>query len=262
MVKVQIVIDDMGSSLSRDLAGAALIHAHPGTCVGSVMVTSAHATQNASRIADCFEFLDIVPTQEAVGLHLNLTEGPGLCAEAWTLHRPKRRTAMLGKHNFYAAADMGLLLPAHVEGEVRAQLEAFRRAFGFYPRRVDGHQHCHLHPVVVAVLCRLATQYGIRRTRHPPIDALADPACRACYRASKQRHALTFGRAGITAADGLVGLRWCHGKYSLEDLIDEVSRARRRGSQTVEVMTHPSFMTAELNIVTQFLAQLQRGNEL
>jgi predicted glycoside hydrolase/deacetylase ChbG (UPF0249 family) len=55
---------------------------------------------------------------------------------------------------------------AGVEGEIRAQIEAFLK-LGLKPTHVDGHINIHVHPVIFPALCRLAREYGIPRVRLP-----------------------------------------------------------------------------------------------
>ncbi len=55
---------------------------------------------------------------------------------------------------------------AGVEGEIRAQFDAFR-ALGLTPTHVDGHINIHVHPVIFPALCRVAREYGVPRIRLP-----------------------------------------------------------------------------------------------
>jgi predicted glycoside hydrolase/deacetylase ChbG (UPF0249 family) len=40
-------------------------------------------------------------------------------------------------------------------------------SFGIVPTHFDGHGHCHLQPRLVAIACRLAQEFGVRRARMP-----------------------------------------------------------------------------------------------
>ena len=79
----------------------------------------------------------------ALGLHLNLTEGRPLSAQA--------RTAMTVGDGDFASLSRLLMkaLTAQLDrgvvaAEVRAQLDAFSDALGRLPDFIDGHQHAHI----------------------------------------------------------------------------------------------------------------------
>ncbi len=55
---------------------------------------------------------------------------------------------------------------AGVEGEIRAQVEAFLK-LGLKPTHVDGHMNVHVHPTIFPIMCRLAREYSIPRVRLP-----------------------------------------------------------------------------------------------
>ena len=85
----------------------------------------------------------------AVGLHLNLTEGPAARPLAAVMRR-----SLLGR-----------LPESEIAAEVELQLDNFEAAFGAPPDFVDGHQHVHAFPGVRGPLAAvLARRYG----RHAP----------------------------------------------------------------------------------------------
>lgn len=253
-MRVSVVVDDVGISMERDIAAGSLIAMFPAACTASVMVTAAHMPEGrrpGEQTKALFEFLGCAVSPLSVGLHLNLTEGPALCTAAWSLQR--RDKTMLGKHGFYAASDLNLLVESHIEGEIRAQLYRFRQLFGFYPERIDGHQHCHLTPLVARVICRLAPQFNLTRTRLPGHGTRASKYCKGCQRAANAlQYRGVYRDAGITGGDTLIGLRWCDGNYSSAKLSQEMASARRRGSKHVEIMTHCRFLSSEFAIITEF----------
>ena len=62
---------------------------------------------------------------------------------------------------------------AQVEREIRAQLDLFRET-GLPLDHVNSHHHFHVHPVVAAILVRVAPEYGIKAVRVPherPIES-------------------------------------------------------------------------------------------
>jgi predicted glycoside hydrolase/deacetylase ChbG (UPF0249 family) len=53
-----------------------------------------------------------------------------------------------------------------VESEWRLQVRRVL-GFGIVPTHFDGHGHCHLQPRLVAIVCRLAKEFGVHRVRMP-----------------------------------------------------------------------------------------------
>ena len=103
-----------------------------------------------------------------------------------------------------------------LEDEIRAQFAAFART-GLRLDHVNGHQHMHLHPVVLDTLIRVGADYGLKAVRVPderPLDALVDSRGDWFRRHARWRfHGLWTARmkrrlraAGVSFTDGVFGL--------------------------------------------------------
>jgi len=194
---VVVVADDFGISEQRSLGIVRAMQEGVVTCT-SVMA-NASAADFALRLARQAGCLD------AVGLHLNLTEGCPLCPgeQVPTLllpagkRQPGTELASLyyvaddastrnsnenpgvvatcvpshplfrGKLGLREACSAGLVSAVDVEKEVRAQITWFRERVGRVPRHVDGHQHCHVIGCLCAVIARVLAEEGIIWVRIP-----------------------------------------------------------------------------------------------
>lgn len=143
-----------------------------------------------------------------VGLHLTLTCGravsePGeLGGLVDGAGRLSMRPVRAGLRCFADRGMRGVL-----RREVLAQFEAFRRT-GLTLDHVNGHQHFHLHPTVLGVLCDASTQLGLRSvrlTRDPLGMNLRLARGRLAYRVA---HAAIFAGLGLWAAPRFRAMGW------------------------------------------------------
>jgi len=106
----------------------------------------------------------------AVGLHITLVDGPPALPPSEIPHLVDDRGRFPN-----APVQLGLryLLSQDAQQELARELSAqFERfaATGLPLAHVDGHQHMHLHPVVLRLLLPLAERYGARGLRLPRDD--------------------------------------------------------------------------------------------
>ncbi|VDD81137.1 unnamed protein product [Mesocestoides corti] len=100
------------------------------------------------------------------GLHVNITEGEPVCPKHIVSTLVDRTTGLFfGKSGLRKRVQS--INPRHTEIEIERQLIAFEKVFGAHPLRVDGHQHCHILPGIVDVLCRLLPRHGVSWIRLP-----------------------------------------------------------------------------------------------
>lgn len=145
-LRIGVCIDDFG--LHRGVNEAALALANEGrvtalSCMtdGPAWREAAHALQHGLR------------ARVDLGLHLNFTE-------SWSNSRSRRSLPAL-----IAAAYGGMLDPAVVRDDLRAQFDAFEDVTGAPPDFIDGHHHVHQLPVIRdALVVEIAERYQ----RHRP----------------------------------------------------------------------------------------------
>ena len=102
-----------------------------------------------------------------VGLHVVVVDGPPTLAPdvipslvGRDGQLPKRLVSSGFRFFFSPAARRQL------EAEIRAQFEAFAKT-GLTLDHVNGHNHMHLHPTVLAIMMRVGRDYGMRAMRLP-----------------------------------------------------------------------------------------------
>ena len=187
----------------------------------------------------------------SVGLHLTLTAP----FTAMTTGQPfKALKAML------LAALMRRLDGAALAAEARAQLAAFRTAFGRPPDHVDGHQHVHLFPqvrdAVLAAIAEAAPHASVRQcgragswaARIADRKGLVLDILSATFR----RRA---ARAGIATNTAFAGTYDFDGDVDFAALFPRFLDSLPDGGL---VMCHPGFVDAELRRLDPLTALRER----
>ncbi len=206
--KLIITADDFG--LSRPVNEAVeSAHLDGVLSAASLMV-------GAPEMDDAVERARKLPTL-GVGLHVTLLNGrpvlppervPGLVRARGRFPDDPIRFGVA----LYASPE----LRRQANAEIEAQFECFR-ATGLVMDHINGHQHFHLHPVVMEAIARLAPRFG-----HPPLRLPLEPFA-ASFEANRDRMAGRFSgwlfyslqarlikrrlmRDGMTANDHVFGL--------------------------------------------------------
>lgn len=183
----------------------------------------------------------------ALGLHLNLTEGYPLCDPSSVSSLLTReacpRREFRGKTAFWNAEALDT---AHVVLEVREQIRWFRKTFGRVPIWVDGHQHCHVAPHVCEAIARTFSEEGVKFTRVPVEEEKEVRFCEVCKMVSTyaRKARCVYEAYGIRSTDCFVGLSFCGTTYSLDDLVRAIRCQMKVDDDdddrlSCEVMTHP-----------------------
>lgn len=230
--------DDLG--LHEDInRGIYLAHTQ-GIVTSTSVVACGQAFEHAvAMLQECPE-LD-------VGVHLTLIEEQPLCPpnEIPTLVGPNGRF-LPSYHHFTARILMGLVSPAEIRRELKAQIERVI-ATGCRPSHLDSHQHVHLLPPVWRVTRDLAREYGIRCIRVPHFESLIgsrktplDPFFRLGL------NVLSAATAGLSnGREGQIRTRGLHlsGRLSEGDLLRIIVVLHPGIS---EIVTHPGIKTPAL----------------
>ncbi|CAF3643287.1 unnamed protein product, partial [Rotaria sp. Silwood2] len=73
-----------------------------------------------------------------------------------------------GKFGLRYELDQGNIQQEHIEYELINQLNKYKELTnGQLPKHIDGHQHIHVHPMIVEIIARLAKLYEINYIRTP-----------------------------------------------------------------------------------------------
>jgi hopanoid biosynthesis associated protein HpnK len=206
--KLIITADDFGLSLP---VNEAVESAHR-----TGVLSAASLMVGAPAMDDAVERARKLPTL-GVGLHVTLLNGrpvlprekvPGLVGSQGRFPDDPIRLGV----TLYASSE----LRRQANAEIEAQFERFG-ATGIVMDHINGHQHFHLHPVVLEAIARLAPRFG-----HPPLRLPLEPF-RASFEANRDRIVGRFSgwlfyslqarrikrrlmRDGMTANDYVFGL--------------------------------------------------------
>jgi hopanoid biosynthesis associated protein HpnK len=203
-----VTADDFGLSLPVNEA-VEIAHREGILSAASLMV-GAPAAEDAVTRARSLPSL-------GVGLHLTLLEGRPVLP-------PEKLPGLVGPDGRFPNDPVRFGLALHFSGELRrqavaeikAQFERFGET-GLVMDHVNGHQHFHLHPVVLQAILDVSSRYGL-----PPVRLPLEPF-RASFGASRNRFAArlmgwlfylgqtrrlrrALGAAGVKSNDHVFGL--------------------------------------------------------
>ena len=160
-----------------------------------------------------------------LGLHFTLVGVPGC---------PPTLSAFLSRYL------RGLLTPHEIATSLRRQLDTVQSQ-GLTITHVDSHQHLHVLPSVMRVVCSIAAEYGIGAIRLPiegPPYAHVAPARKAQAAALKAMARLSkryVTASGLTTSDYFSGMA-VSGHLTAETLAAYVKNAR---PGLTEIVCHP-----------------------
>ena len=235
--QLKIVADDFGYGYSRNLGILECYQQRAITAV-SLLVNckhSLHAVHLSKKHG--------IPT----GLHFNITEGFPLSHPQSVRSLVTSSGNFLGREGFWSNPKLN---PWHIEEELIAQIEWFKRAFGTLPAHVDGHQHVHVHPNVIKVFATVLRNYNIFSTRMPVEDKASPfnrnlPLYRAQFHhlinnvASKAKNVIKC--YNVNSSQTFVGLNTMGSDMSVESLQRILLSIYSRGITSCELMTHPGY---------------------
>ena len=230
--------DDFGSSAA---VNEGIIQAHErGVLTSASLMVTGEAFEEAVRLARLHPRL-------GVGLHLVVSSGPPALDAGQVPHLvdsegrfPSDLVKAGLRYQFSPAARRELA------AEIRAQLEKFRRT-GLKLSHVDGHQHMHMHPVVLGTLIDLAEEFGIRAIRLPREELAIAVRLDRSRLLTKFAYSWVFGwlrrwagarlrSARIEFADRVYGLLQT-GRMTEEYLLALIPRIQ---GNRVEIYSHPT----------------------
>ncbi|CAF4889777.1 unnamed protein product, partial [Rotaria sp. Silwood2] len=91
-----------------------------------------------------------------------------LYAKQYNLPMVNSNGIMHGKFGLRYELDQGNIQQEHIEYELINQLNKYKELTnGQLPKHIDGHQHIHVHPMIVEIIARLAKLYEINYIRTP-----------------------------------------------------------------------------------------------
>lgn len=226
--------DDLGYSTHRD-AGILDAFSKGYISSASLMVNGANAAAAARRAKEM---------HMPVGLHLNFTEGKTLTM-AKNLHNSEGK--LYYKMKFWRLEKTPDVL-ADILEETKAQVERFFELMGYYPTRIDGHQHVHIANHVPEILAPYFKEIGIMHIRIPDQDpdelTWLDAATLRRY---ETRYVpavaarLVYCKHGMKSPIHFMGLGLAGQYMTTQRITDTISKCYG----TIEFMVHPGFLAGD-----------------
>ncbi len=183
------------------------------------------------------------------GLHLNLTEGDPISKGGDVSTLLQGNGYFYDRHALRRLFSEDAIDAAHIEREIRAQVEWFLDHYG-QPTHIDGHHHIHIHPFIVPLLIPILDRYGISCVRIPLEEPLPpfgyiisdDQLAHTKTLNEEARAARTLFMAnGLRTTDHFRGLTLA-GNASQKNFRHIMNKLPEG---TTELMTHPSSMAAQ-----------------
>ncbi len=104
-----------------------------------------------------------------MGIHLNLTEGRPVTMDLSQIKSLINSDGLMhGKIGLRNELEKGNINQEHIEYEIKMQLNKYKELTNNQiPKHIDGHQHIHIHPMIVKILARLTKEFDIKYIRLP-----------------------------------------------------------------------------------------------
>ena len=184
-----------------------------------------------------------------MGIHLNLTEGRPISQDLGHIRSLVDADGFMhGKIGLRDQLAQRAVHSEHIDHELKMQLQRFSELTGGQtPRHIDGHQHIHVHPMIVDSIARMANQFGIKYIRLPFDQMLLssgtdNPFYQSildqCTNAESvfDRHALIYPRY-------FFGMATMGNEFTLENVERCLKLLERSASQPIlaELMCHPGY---------------------
>lgn len=245
---LKIIADDLGL--------------HKSINDGIIFLLKQDKINGASLMANGVEFEDAVRQCLAlngsnIGVHLNLVEQESVI----------NGSKMLRNHKiFFIKYILGLVSKSFIYKELKAQVEKVIKA-GISPKFLNGNQHLHLLPGIMAITIKLAQEYKI-----PYIRIVNEPVVLKNGNLSRQLQ-LSFlnflskmaknkiKRAGLQCNDIFVGFISA-GNLRKEDINTAKILSKKFPESIVELGCHPGFENADLKIKFKHWGNYNWKNEL
>ncbi|KAF5403753.1 YdjC chitooligosaccharide deacetylase [Paragonimus heterotremus] len=224
--------------------------------VNSTLAISLLPLSNADRSERSRLFAFLLAENHIPGLHFNLTEGIPLCTACTVATLLDEQDHFLGKYGLrkklLSSSNGNSVRQDHIERELERQLSSFHHLFLGPPSHVDGHQHVHVLPAIVPVLCRVLPRHGVRWIRLPQesganlkfASTYLTKESLDFYRTISSQAAvakLEFIASGLRCTDAFVGMTLMGRNQTLTKVSQSLQRVGDDGATTVEFMTHPGF---------------------
>uniref|UniRef100_A0A7M5WSQ0 Carbohydrate deacetylase n=1 Tax=Clytia hemisphaerica TaxID=252671 RepID=A0A7M5WSQ0_9CNID len=159
IITIKVTADDYGYCPQRN---EGILEALNDGIVNSVSVLVNAAFVDPIPLKCC---LKTAVKKLKLGLHLNLTEGRPVTSF------DSVETLLDHDNEFFPKAlfqeHLKLFSKTQIYQEIKNQIVLFNEIFGKNPDYIDGHQHCHIFPIITEELVKCMDEFDIQETRIP-----------------------------------------------------------------------------------------------
>jgi hopanoid biosynthesis associated protein HpnK len=247
-----VTADDFGlHEAVNEAVRQASVH---GILTAASLMMAAPATETAVRLAATLPKL-------RVGLHLVLVDGHCVLP-------PRLIPALVDSNGRFSDAmvlnSVRFVVSRKVRGqlaaEIRAQFEAFART-GLPLDHVNAHKHFHLHPLILELMLRIGSEFGVSAVRVPQEPLWYSRLAGGATGAALLLPWLAMMRwrlraAGMTVNDNVFGVA-CSGRLDSQALIAILARLP---PGVTEIYLHPATHTP--GPITESMSTYHHGDEL
>lgn len=251
--RMLITADDLGANPPR--SHGIFLCAEQGLVTGAGLIPNGSDSDQAGKRAR--------ERRLPVGLHLVLTSGEPLSPAGTVESLVLPNGAFAGRRELERRLREGETDRAHLEREIRAQLEWCLDVHG-QPTHLSSVDHLHCHPVLVPLIIPVLLRYGILRVRLPsePLPPFGYEIPEPELAPLKEVSARADAARALYAAEGIIGTDTFRGlalvgRMSAKNFRHTMSRLPAEG--TIELMVHPGAPTP---VGTDFDLDPQRQTEL
>jgi predicted glycoside hydrolase/deacetylase ChbG (UPF0249 family) len=181
-----------------------------------------------------------------MGIHLNLTEGQPITNDFNRIQSLINSDGLMhGKIGLRKEFDKGNIQLEHVEYEIRMQLNRYQQLMNNQiPRHIDGHQHIHIHPMIVECVARIAQEFGIKYIRIPNDRMMIDLEENLFYKEiiNQTKFAMKiFDKYSLIYSDYFFGMNIMGEKFTLENIEKCLKEIKKEENLLIELMCHPGY---------------------
>ncbi|CAF1459711.1 unnamed protein product [Adineta ricciae] len=183
-----------------------------------------------------------------VGIHLNLTEGRPVTDDLFKIRSLVNSQGLMhGKYGLRRELEQGTIRREHVQHEIHMQINKYKEfTGGKLPSHIDGHQHIHVHPLIVESVVRVAKEYHIDYIRVPndqTIDSLEmdqQPFYREIVQEARMAMNI-FDRHSLIYPKYFLGITLMGKEFTLKNIERCLQMLEKSQTENiyVELMCHP-----------------------
>jgi len=107
------------------------------------------------------------------------------------------------------------------------------------PRHIDGHQHIHVHPMIVEIVARISKQFRINYIRAPNNEMVENLFYKTIVNQTKLAMKI-FDKYSLIYSNYFIGIKIMDKEFTLNN-IEKCLKIIKKSNQLTEFMCHPGY---------------------